>query len=54
MTNYKIVKDEITIDDYFIAFGVIGKCTEVDRYSVNSKETKWTGRRDCQKIIFID
>jgi hypothetical protein len=60
MRNYRIVEGKIEVDDWFVAFGVIGKCTEVDKTydqnepNYNSKETKWTCGKHCKKIEFID
>jgi len=59
MKKYKTVDGDIKVGDYFIAFGVIGRCTEVDnKYSesvgYNSKETKWTSAEHCNKIEFIN
>tara|TARA_R110000796_G_C14370742_1_gene413979 strand:+ start:142 stop:324 length:183 start_codon:yes stop_codon:yes gene_type:complete len=60
MGKYKKVESEIEVGDYFAAFGVIGKCTEVDKKhnpdepNYNSKETKWTVGKHCDKIEFID
>ena len=58
--KYMIVDGAIGVDDWFIAFGVLGKCTEVDKKycpdkpNYNSKETKWTCGEDCHKVEFID
>ena len=59
MKKYKTVDGNIEVGDYFVAFGVIGKCTEVDdKYpesvGINSKETKWTSGGHCDKIEFIN
>ena len=59
MLNYKLVEGDIEVGDYFVAFGVIGKCTEVDKkylecIGYNSIETKWTSGEHCDKIEFID
>jgi len=56
-TKYEILEGEIKLGDHFIAFGVIGKCTEVDNSNIdesnyNSKETKWTSGTDCKKIKY--
>ena len=55
LDNYTITGGEINVGDYFVAYGIVGKCTEVDDYdphniNYDSEETKWTCGTACEKV----